>query len=341
MALIAPAFITVNPSFIEPGLILPYAQASGAFELIDGGEPRVRLADDDLVVYMKRVDLRTQIEVGQASPNQLPGVSIALSMISTATYNFRVHAEYDHHDVAAAARWALPLPEAYRLGMEQAHNQLARNALLYGLQPQNGEGLLNASGSTSVNLPPDSNGNDTVVTYDNGQMALFLLQQLGALKVRLNQFGLATEFTICGPQRILGEQWEYAGIVQLVQYQRPGAGTETTGGLVTAQVMKNGDTIKWVYDDTLIGKGSGGTDVVMITAPTLKKPTMAGINTNIFASVEPGIDVCATMYADLAHPREIVSPLPQGGTDVLSEWRLSSGWMVRPEALTQINLQYQ
>ena len=28
----APAFVTVNPSFIEPELILPYAQASGAFD---------------------------------------------------------------------------------------------------------------------------------------------------------------------------------------------------------------------------------------------------------------------------------------------------------------------
>lgn len=341
MALNAPAYVQVHPNFFEPDIILPYAQASGAFDLIEGGKPRIRLSEGDLYVYMKRIDLRTSMLTGTAAPNQLPGVSIQMSQISAPTYLLRVRAEYDHHDVAAAGRWGFGLPEAYRLGMRQAHFQLARNFLLYGANPQNGEGLANASGATAVNLPPDSNGNDTVVTYDNGQMALFLLQQIELIKVRTNQLGIGRKFSICGPQRTLG-QFEYPGIVQLVQFQRPGAGTTTTAGVVKITLMENGDQVLWSYDDTLIGKGSGGTDLVIITMPEVEKPRSDGeINTNEFAKLEPGIDVCTTMYADLAAPREIVSPLAGGATDVLSEWRITSGWGVRPEAILQISMQYQ
>lgn len=341
MGLIAPGFVTVNPSYIEPGLILPYAQASGAFDTIEGGQPRARLSEDDLLVYMKRVDLRTEMAAGTAGANQLPGVSIAFSQIQAPTYLTRVRAGYDHHDTRAAANWGVSLPEAYRLGMRQAHFQLMRQALLYGFNPQNGEGLLNAGGAVSVNLPPDSNGNDTVVTYDNGQMGFFLLQQFGNLKTRTNQLGIGRKFTILGPQRTL-EQFEYPGIVQLVQFQRVGAGTGTTATLVKETLMSNGDQLSWCYDDTLINKGSGGnTDAVLIVMPEVEKPEGGSINTNEFAKLEPGIDTCTTMYCDMPAPREIISPMAGGATDVLSEHRITSGWAIRPEAVTIVSMQYQ
>ena len=150
MGLQAGAYVTVNPAFFEPEIIMPYAQASGAFDTLAGGEPRVKLGEDDLYVYMKRLDLRTKMLAGQASPNQLPGVTISASMISTPTYNLRVRAEYDHHDMAAAGRWGFALPDAYRHGMWQGHFQLARDALLYGFNPQNGEGLLHTGGATAL-----------------------------------------------------------------------------------------------------------------------------------------------------------------------------------------------
>ena len=342
MALNAPAFITISPSFIEPGLILPYAQASGAFDTIAEGAPRIRLGEDDLLVYMKRVDLRTSMLSGTAGPNQLPGVTITFSQIQTPTYLLRVRAQYDHHDTAAAGHWGVGLPEAYRLGMRQGHFQLARAALLYGIQPQNGEGLINGAGY-STNLPPDSNNNDSALTYDNGQMALYLLQQIELIKTRTNQLGIPRKFTILGPQRILG-QFEYPGIVQLVQFQRAGAGTTTTAGVVKETLMMNGDQIVWAYDDTLIGQGSAANsnnDAVIITMPEVEKPTGGNINTNEFAKLEPGIDATVTMYCDLAAPREIVSPMPGGATDVLSEWRITSGWPVRPEGVSVISLNYQ
>jgi len=63
----ADAYITVNPSFIEPELILQYSQVSGFVDLMADQQLRVRLAEDDLVVYMKQLNLRTKMAAGQAS----------------------------------------------------------------------------------------------------------------------------------------------------------------------------------------------------------------------------------------------------------------------------------
>lgn len=342
MANIAPAFLIVNPSFIEPGLLLPYSQASGAFETLYGGQPQVKLSEGDLFVYIKRMDIRSKVAAGQAAYNMLPSIQTTLSMISTPTYLLRCRGEYDHHDTAAMGRWGVSIVEAQRLGMRQGHFQMARNALLYGFNPANGEGLANTAGATSVSLPADSNGNQTVVTYDNGQMAIFLLTQILAMKTRTNQLGIGHKFTILGPQRVLGA-FEYQNIVQLTQFQKPGAGSTTTAGVVKDMLEMNEDEISWVYDDTLIGKGQGGgqNDLIIITMPEVKKPEGGKINTNEFANIAPGLEACTLMYCDMAAPREIPSPLAGGAIDVLSEWRVSSGWGVRPEAVSLITMQFQ
>ena len=340
MANVASSFTIVNPSYIDPGILLPYTQASGAFETLAEGQPLVRLSDGDLYAYIKRIDLRTKVAAGQSAYNQLPSISTTMSMISTPSYLLRVRGEYDHHDTASMGRWGVSIVEAQRLGMRQGHFQLARTALLYGMNPANGEGLLNTQGATAVSLPADSNGNTTVVTYDNGQMAVFLLTQISALKTRTNQLGIGRKITILGPQRVLGA-FEYQNIVQLVQFQRAGAGTLPTAGVVKDVAEMNDDEISWVYDDTLIGKGAGGTDAVIINMPEVQKPQGSKINTNEFAKLAPGIEACALQYADMAAPREIPTPLPGGAIDVLSEWRITSGWGIRPESITVASMQYQ
>jgi hypothetical protein len=339
MATISPSFAQVHPSYTLPETLMPYTQASGAFELLADGGPMVRLSDGDLYAYIKRIDIRTRMAAGQSAYNQLPGVSFALGQISAPTYLLRVRAEYDHHDTAAMARWGISIVEAHRLGMRQAAFQILRNGLLYGFNPTNGEGLLNAAGATSIPLPPDGANNSTVVTYDNGQMAFFIIAQIQAIKTRTNQLGIGRKFVIIGPQRTLGAM-EYQNIVQLTSYQRPGAGSQSTAGLIKDVLEMNDDEIGWGYDDTLIGKGAGGNDAVIIVMPEVEQPKGQRINTNEFAKLTPSMEACTLMLCDMAAPKEIPVPLPGGAIDVLAEMRTTSGWGVRPEAITIISMQY-
>ena len=339
MPLIAPAFMTVNPSFIEPDILVAQSQTSGAFELLPKGKPRVKIGSTDLAVYVRRLDIRTKVASGQAAYNMLPNVEPVFSYISTPTYLTRVRAEWDHHDSAKAGEWGVAITQLYRLGMRQAHFQFMRGALLYGVNPSLGEGITNAAGATSVNLPADSNGNTTISTYDNGQMGLFLLQLLGSIKTRTNNLGIGHEFTILAPQRVL-QQWEY-NVVQLTQYQRPGAGTESTAGMTKLVAEVNDDDIKWCADDTLIGKGSGGTDLIVVVMPELEIPDAPSeISTNEFAKITPGFLDNTAMYTDMVAPREITTPIPGGAVDVVSEHRHSSGWGIRPEGITLLSAGY-
>lgn len=338
MANVAPAYVQVHPSYFMPEIILPYNQASGAFNLLPTGEPMQRLGEGDLAVYAKRLDVRTIAASGQAAYNLLPSISTTLSQIGTPTYQLRVRGEYDHHDSAAMGRWGISIVEAQRLGMRQAHFQLLRLMLLYGMNPQLGEGIINTPGATAISLPPDPFGNTTVSTYDNGAMAQFLLQNIQQVKSRTMQLGTGRKIEFLGPQRVLG-LWEY-NIVQLTQYQRPGSGTASTAGTATNVAMDNGDEVGWNYDDTLIGKGANGTDAVIMVMPELEKPSTEGINTNIFASLAPGLDANLAMLCDMAAPREIPTPLPGGAIDVLSEMRSTSGWVIRPEAVTVFSMPF-
>ena len=334
MANIFTSRVNVHPSYTMPEKLLQYTQASGAFDTLFGAGPMVRIGTEDLYVYIDAFDIRTQIAAGQTEYNSLPSVSITARQISTPTYQQRVRAEYDHHDTAAVAEWGIGIVPAQQLGMRQGHFQLLRSALLYGFNGANGEGLVNTSGATAVSLPADSNGNTTIQTYDNGQMSFFLLSLISALKTRTFQLGMGHRIVILGPQRVLG-QWEYQDIVQVTQFQRLGAGSLSTAGVVKAVGEMNEDEIMWAYDDTLIGKGAGGTDAILVIMPEVKKPVGQPINTNVWASeLSPDLAACTIQLLDMAAPREIPTPLAGGAIDVLSEMRTTSGWGIRPEAIT-------
>jgi hypothetical protein len=343
MADLATSWVQTHPSFMEPQLLLQYSQASGAFETLATGNPLTKLGTEDKYVYIRALDIRTRMAAGQSASNFLPSVALTPSYASIATYLQQVRAEYNHHQTAAMAQWNISIVEAQRLGMRQGHFQLLRTSLLYGMIPSNGEGLTNTNGATSVSLPADSNGNTTVVTYDNGQMATFILTQFSAIKTRTMQLGMPRKFVILGPQRTLGA-FEYQNIVSLLQFQQPGGGTTSTAGLVKAVAEKwNGDEVVWVYDDTLIGQGVGGgnNDLVLIVMPEVEKPKAGKFNTNEFATLGNGFAACTLQYTDMAAPVEIPSPLPGGAIDVLSELRATPGWGVRPEAISLITMQYQ
>ena len=95
------------------------------------------------------------------------------------------------------------------------------------------------------------------------------------------------------------------------------------------------------FDDTLIGKGQGGSDAVLIVIPEIKVPYVGSEpNTNIFASLTPGLAATTLQLTDMAAPREITSPLPDGALSTLSEIRATPGWAIRSQGVTVISMVY-
>ena len=341
MANVFPAQAKVHPSFSEPELIVQYFQASGAFATLYEGKPRVRMGAEDLWVYVNKLDIRSQSIGSQFAAEFLPSATLQAEYLQTATYLLRTRTIYDRHDIAAAARYAVGLPFAQELAMRQGIFQQMRSMLLYGYNAANGEGILNA-GITNVTLPPDSMGNTTVQTYQNGDMALFILQQIVELKTRMYQSGanINNRIVILSPQREF-LQMQYGDIVQVVNYQRPGGGTSTVAEVIKTVAQEAGDSVEWYYDDTLIGQGSGSTDAVVIIIPEVERPVIPGIDTNVFgAEMEPATTAVSVMYNDVAAPIKIATPTPDGAVTELLELRSTSGWVWRSEGATVISMPY-
>ena len=335
------AQLKVNPSFSEPDAILTYAQPSGCFDLLEGGKPRQKIGEGDLYVYVNSIDVRTEQQGSQFSPSFLPSASLVGTYGQTQTYNVQVRCEYGPEDTAAAAAYNISLPQALDFANLQGIYQGLRSMLLYGLTPGNGEGLLNTTGATAVTLPPDSYGATSVTTYDNGEMAVWFLQQVTNLVTGMYQTGNQQngKIVILSPQRVF-MQFQLANIVQVTSYQRPGAGTSTTAGVIQEVARAAGYEIEWHYDDTLEGKGAGGADMVLLTMPEIQTPSIEGFNTNEFGKTKPHLNAVNLMYTDMSKPMKIPTPIPDGAITEVQRLRATCGWCVRPQGLFLLSLPY-
>lgn len=341
MSAFAPAITTVSPSMMLPEIIMQYSMASGAFDILPGSAPTVKIGSSDLVVYQKYLRATTQAHVGQSLPGQLPSASITGGYDQMMTYRISTRSQYSYLDTDAASRWGYSLVDGMRLANRQGHAQQMRNMLLYGVKASNNEGITNSPSATTLNLGSDSQGNDSYTTWDAGEMAKFILGLIADQKTKMMILGQPLTTVILCPQRFM-KALEWTGVVELTSYQRPGAGTQTIGGMVkTIAGDASGDGVIFSQDDTLIGKGAGGTDLIIVTNPELVVPeARQDLNTNIFATLTPNQQAVNVMFCDMAAPTEIPSPMPDGGLTTLYTMRSTPGWNFRPEGVTLLSAKY-
>lgn len=335
------ALSRIHPSFVEPQIITRYQQRSGAFAALSTGGPQVKIGSEDLMVYQLALDMRSQVSHGQSAYNEIGGPNFTTHQAQASTYLVRSRANFDHHDTAAASGWNISLVDANRKAMRGGIAQFARTALLYGVAPSQGEGLVNAVGATALTFPADSNGKTSITGMDPAYQAQEVLTLIGELQSRINAVSQgAVRIVVLAPQRVI-QAWRMK-IVNLMDYQRPGAGTNSISGTIDAVAAEGGAEVFFAVDDTLIGKGQGGTDLVLIVAPELVNPQSGpgSINTNEFATLQNFAEDATAQYFDMAAPREINSPMPGGATDMLLEQRMTAGWVKRPEALTLLSVPY-
>jgi len=103
-----------------------------------------------------------------------------------------------------------------------------------------------------------------------------------------------------------------------------------------------GYKISFHFDDTLIGKGANGADMVILTTPELNVPDLPNlsVNTGAFNEMEPAMKAVNVMYADMAGPMNIPTQVPDGGITTVKEIRCSSGWNLRSQGLYLLSLPF-
>lgn len=341
MSIFAPAVTLVSPSYMNPDILMQYSMASGAFDILADGKPMVKIGAMDLVVYQKYLRMTSQAMAGQSLAAQLPSSSVVPAYDQMMTYRIQSRSQYNYLDTDAANQWGYSLVDALRLANRQAHAQYLRNMLIYGVNAANNEGVINSPNAVTVNLGKDSKGNETYPSWDAGEMAIYLLNLIASQKSKMLILGQAVKSVILAPQRFL-QTLEYTGVVQLTTYQRAGAGSATIGTMIKSisEDATNSD-IEFAADDTLIGKGAGGSDLIIITIPKLVIPeARQDINTNIFATLTPNEQAVNVQFMDVAAPTEVPTPIPDGGLTTLYTLRSTPGWNFRPEGITLLSAKY-
>lgn len=348
MALTAPTRLTVNPSFTSPRSLLSNAVRSGFTHLFPNGRPDVKLSEGEKAVYVPVLDLRTLAKGSQTGYTELPSVEIAASYISTPVYEQKIRVTYSREDLNAAASWNLSLVNAYSTAMRQGHFQLLRDAALFGFNPQNGEGLLNsANGTVREKLQADSNGKTTLDEYDPGQAFQALLRAINGRLNACNLLGISAQYNAGGapvrvvflaPQRVLGLL--ASRVVELTSYQRPGAGSASIIQSVIDVMKASNVEVQFAPDDSLRGRGEGGTDAMILTVPEL--PDMGAqsqFDTNAFGDeFDPQERACNALFVDREIPSEISGPIGAEATDVVSFMSTTSGWSLRGEATAILSI---
>jgi len=333
--------VRVDPSFMQPQILMQYTQKTGAWDLLPERKPDVRLGTTDLVAYQRSLRVSTQTQVGQSMSARLPSTSIVPGYDQMKTYRIACRSQYAMFDEEAARNAGYSLVDANRLAAHQGIAQTMRNLLLYGFDASNNEGVMNSPNSNRHNLPADSHGATGYNAYDNGELFQFLLNEIAIIKSGMMMIGVPLRFTILAPQRFISKL-SYGGIVQLTSYQRIGGGSETISAAIKEVTMRaGGDEVVFSVDDTLIGQGAGGTDAIIIAVPELRiNPAQIAFDTNIFATLTPNQQAVNTMLCDMAAPMEVVSPIADGGTTTIYTIRSTPGWCLRGQGATILSASF-
>lgn len=159
-------------------------------------------------------------------------------------------------------------------------------------------------------------------------------------KTRMLLLGQPLTTVILSPQRFM-KALEWTGIVELTSYQRLVVVPERWERWLKTSPIRRQATTSCSADDTLIGKGAGGNDLIIVTNPTIEVPEARHtINTNIFSTLVPNQQAVNVMFCDMAAPTEIPSPMPDGGLTTLYTMRATPGWNFRPEGITLLSAKY-
>lgn len=340
------SLIMLDRSMVVPGVMVQRAQKRGTLNLIAGGKPKNVLNQNVQKVYINGIRYRGLAKASREPGNELPSVSFNTTQKATNAYWLSTSTKYSVWDDDNAKFSGLNAPQIQNMIAHGAIADLTAILALYGTGEGMSEGIMNSPGVFEENLPADSNGALSLRTYDAGEFAQYFLQLTVDAETRMLTVGLDREqvLNVLMPQRVLGYLRRSSVIKLTSGIQRDGGGVHTIEGRIQAVATSpNGNiSINFYVDDTLIGKGAGGSDAVVMCYPGFPDTPDDIYNTDALAALPNSIQEMVAMYTAHSQPMEIESPAVDGSQGVYTTYhtKVTPGWALRPEAVTILSLPY-
>ena len=256
----------VVPHSIIPGVVAPVNQNADYIKALAGITKYGDLGSDYL--YLTTLDkIDTPTTIGQQWRGGVDTAQFSNNQLAWQYYTIQARMEYTDQQ---AAKLGKILPG---IGIDTLLDKLCRQGInqrdhygtLFGFDPAQTQGLVKQG--TTATFPADSDAHTTVSSYNPDELMAFMATQ--ARTAMNNTYGMAKPVVFMSSVRVVN--WIKSVMLNLAQYQMPGAGVDSIGGAYSRVVGEwlGVGKIEFIADDLLKGAGTGGADVMLFVAPGL------------------------------------------------------------------------
>lgn len=327
----------VNPSVVLPGLLVPQVQ-SVDFDKYIGSKTNLTGTADEMLYIMTVNNINGETTVGQ----QWGGVesqnrqSYSLGQVGLPLYRINAYSEFDEDEQAKFEKLVsgVSLPAFLENLAKQAINQRKHSAILSGFDTSLKQGIL--ANAIETNFPNDSQGNDSLTTYDAAELQKTLTNEIRS--VMDASYGMLAPTILASSTRVIN--YLKTTVINFMDSAKSG-GVDSVAGMIDRVVGEwlGAGQITMIADPLLEGMDE---DKILLIAPGLDSQTdpLGGgdVNQNLVGS-ENSISY-NTMYDAGGGLKRISRPDNFGVMSILYTYKMTPGATLRNEAVKVISIKY-
>lgn len=328
----------VNPSVVLPGILTPQIQKVD-FEKYIGSKTSLASTKDEMVYVVTAQNINSETSVGQQWNQGLTRQTYSLGQLGLPLYRINAYIEYDENEQAKfeALSNGVGLPNFLENLAKQGINQRKHQGILFGFDSTKSQGIV--ANSTDSNLPADSAGANTILTYNIAELQAFLSQI--ARSVMDTTFGASKPVVIASSQRVIN--YLKTAIVPLASNQANGGGVESIAQTYSKVISKwlGVGKVDFVADDLLKEAGTNSKDIILFIAPGAdsQEAVSEDVNQNLVGDLN-SINY-NTMYDAGEGLRKIERPADFDIFSSLLTYKMTPGATLRSEAVVKVEVSYQ
>ena len=348
-----PAVQRLYPSSQAPGAIIQSINFKPFWRMTNRGAINRILKPTDKAFYAMTVTPTARAVWSQDNIYGLPSCDYSVSQIQTPVIRIGNQATWTPEDNELAGEYNIPHADLLMAIQMQGLSEFMARVMFYGINSTTG--IFNTGQLMAGNLPPDSLGNSTILTYNAASLFQYFQTKFAEIKAAMRN---NVDSIVVYTSTRIWTQIVTAKIVSLTSYQIAGAGTATVVEASSNIEGSLGMKLYFACDDNMQGvNGNANTDYIVISAVSTTPSDTLGImkggdsewNTNEAAmryNKQNTLSPIEMMGA--GGPIKRVMPAMQGIMSYLFQ-TISPGWVtVSPTASTSpsslgyiISAQYQ
>jgi hypothetical protein len=328
----------VVPHTVIPGVIAPVNQNADYLKAFAGITKLGEIGDD--YAYLTTLEkIHTPTTIGQQWRGGVDTAQFATNQLAYQYYTIQARFEYTDQQ---AAKLGKILPG---IGIHDLFGRLSRQGIaqrdhygaLFGFDPAQTQGLVKQG--TTASFPADSDGHSTLTAYNPDELMAFMAGQ--ARTAMNNTYGMAKPVVFMSSVRVVN--WIKSTMINLTQYQMPGAGVDSVGGAYSRVVGEwlGVGKIDFVADDLLKAAGTNSTDVMLFVAPGLSEQDKVDPRYSQYQLDDLPHNMMNTFKDEAGGLIESPNPIIDRVTSVNLSLQTTPGAVTRADAVRVIEVAYE